>query len=109
MNTCRRILVYGNSLILSSVGARLRRYSGHEVIIPGVATPGRIELQALKPDVILFDVEGPRPEAAFLLLETCQGMVLIGLNPDGNVAKVWTGKQLREPSTLDLLRVIDSS
>jgi hypothetical protein len=57
--------------------------------------------------VILFDVEAGRPEAAFSFLQKHPTLLVIGVSPDSNLVKIWSGRQLRELSTQGLLDVID--
>jgi hypothetical protein len=104
----RRICLYGNSVILGTLGVSLRRYPELEVTSLWPDPIKVSELQALNPDVIIFDLDAPRPEAAFSLLESCPGLLLIGVSPDTNYVRTWHGQQLRElPSTKDLVEVIN--
>jgi hypothetical protein len=108
MSKLHRIFLYGNSVILGTMGVSLRRCPGYEVTTLSPPWPDRDALHALEPDVILFDAEADRPQAAFSLLEVSPGLLLIALNPDGNIVKMWSGRQLRQPSTQDLLGVINA-
>jgi hypothetical protein len=103
----RRILLYGDSVILGSVGATLRTWREFEVISLSPPLPGLSDLEALGPDAILFDVEMAHPDAAFSLLETRPGLLLLGISPDGNVVRLWSARQLRELSSKDLKAVIE--
>jgi len=96
----RRIVLYGNSIIVGSIGASLRQSPQFEVI--PILPAQQNEMEALEPHAVLFDIEAARPEAAFSLLETCPAMMLIGISPDTNLVKIWSGQQLRELSTQDL-------
>jgi hypothetical protein len=107
MEKLRRISLYGNSIILGTMAESLQCCSQFEVVVLTPPLPGAQELAKLKPDVVLFDLEAARPEAAFSLLENYPHLTLIGISPDANLVKVWSGKQLRELSTRDLLKVID--
>ncbi len=107
MEKTRRIFLYGNSVILGTMAASLQRSSQYEIAILIPPLPGEKELAALQPDVVIFDLEGARPEAAFSLLQTYPQLMLIGISPDTNVVKMWSGKQLRELSTQDLLKMIN--
>jgi len=108
MNKNKRILLYGNSVILGSIGAGLRRCSQFEVT---TLAPPQQEMQtvaAAQTDILLFDLETTPPEALFPLLETHQTSQLIGISPDINLVKVWSIRELREVSMRDLLRVIEN-
>ncbi len=102
----RCIALLGNSLILETLGESLRRFPQNEVI--GFFPPGTEQsgIAALHPEVIIFDLDSPRPQNAFSLLESGPGLVLIGVSSDTNLVKMWTGRQLREMSIRDLLKVI---
>ncbi len=106
MQRRQRICVYGNSLILATLGASLRRVCQFEVTALVEPFPNATELIALEPDVILFDLQAARPEAAFALLESQLGLLLVGVSPDKNVVRIWSGRQLSELSTQDLMRVL---
>ena len=101
----RLIVLYGNSVIIGTVGASLRRSERYKVV--PLLPSQQCELEAMAPDVIVFDLEAARPEAAFSLLESCPSLKLIGISPDSNLVRIWSGKQLRELSTQDLLDVIN--
>ncbi len=107
MSKSHRIFLYGNSVILGTMGASLRRSSLWEVTTLSPPWPNREELHALEPDVIIYDIEAEQPEAAFSLLKVSPGLLLIALNPDGNIVHMWSGKQMRELSTQGLLEVIN--
>jgi len=102
----RRVVLYGSSVILGSVGASLRRQPDLEIIPLSSVCPTVQELEAYTPDVIMFDAQADRPEAAFFLLETRPGLLLIGIDPSKNQVRLWSGRQLCELSTQDLVQVI---
>jgi len=103
----RRVVLYGNSVVVGMFDCTLRQSSRYDVL--SLAPSDEDDLAALAPDVVLFDLEASRPDAAFSLLESCPSMLLIGVNPDSNLVKVWSGRQLRELSTQDLMEVIDQN
>jgi hypothetical protein len=107
MEVSRRIILYGNSLILSTLANSLHRCPQFEVTVLSPPLPETKEIEALKPDVVLFDLESSRTEAVFPLLESCPKLLLIGISPDKNEVKTWAGRQLKELSTEGLLKVID--
>jgi hypothetical protein len=105
MENRRRVVLFGNSIIVATVGTSLQCSHRYEVTTLSPAESDR--LGEIHPDIILFDLEAARPEAVFSLLETQPGLMLIGVSPDSNVVKMWTGRQLRELSTKELMQAID--
>ena len=108
MKVRQRILLYGNSLILGTIGVSLGRNSQFEVIkrLPLLQETQKVD--AAKTDIILFDLETTPPEAVLSLLEINPALQLIGISPDINLIKVWSVRELREASMQDLLQVIKS-
>jgi hypothetical protein len=101
----RLIVLYGNSVIIGTVGASLRRSQRYKVV--PMLPSQQSELEATAPDVVVFDLDATRPEAAFSMLESRPDLKLIGISPDSNLVRIWSGKQLRELSTQALLDVIN--
>lgn len=107
MKTSRRILLYGNSVILGTIGAILRRCPEFEVTtLPAPAQDARA-LDDAKPGIILFDLEAPHAEGVFSLLKADPTPMLIGISPGINMVEVWSGRQLRGLSMQGLLEVIN--
>jgi hypothetical protein len=98
----RRICLYGDSVILGCIGASLAGRSEFDVIRLAQPSPDGSEFETVDPDVILFDVENGHPGPAFSLLETRPDLLLLGVSPDGNVVRQWSGRQYRELSTDEL-------
>lgn len=106
MGCLRRILLYGDSVVLGSVAASLGRADGFELIRLRAPRPTAVELRAIRPDVILFDIENDHPEEAFRLLENDPDLLLLGISPDVNLVRLWAGRQYRELSTDALAALI---
>jgi hypothetical protein len=104
----RQIILYGNSLILETIGISLMAYPQFEVtkLVPSLQETQKIDVA--KADIILFDLETTSPEAVLPLLETNPSLQLIGVSPGINLVKVWSIRELREVSMQDLLKVIKS-
>ena len=102
-----RILLYGDTVILDGLAAVLRTWGEFEVISLSAPLPDLAEVDAMAPDAVLFDIGTTHPEAVVSLLETRPGLLLLGISPDGNVARLWSGRQLRELSAKDLRDVIE--
>ncbi len=103
----QKVYLWGNSVILASLRVSLQSCSQYEVITLVSPFPVSRELAALSPDIIFFDLEVTRPETVLPLLETSSDLVLIGVSPDRNLVRVWSGQQIQELSTRGLLEVIN--
>jgi hypothetical protein len=102
----RPIALLGKSLLLEILGDSLRRFPENKVLgFPAVESEIN-RIADLKPEVIIFDLDSPRPQTVFSLLESEPEVVLIGVSSDSNLVKIWTGRQLSEMSIQDLLKVI---
>jgi len=102
----RRILLYGNSVILGSIGASLRRCPQFEVTIQAPQPYETKELLKKNPRVLLFDLEAPHAEAVFSLLKADPTLLVIGVSPGINLVDIWSGRRLRELTLQGLLDLI---
>ncbi len=102
-----RILLYGNSLVLGGIGASLRTESQFEVVDLPQSLPDTSDIEALAPDVIVFDIETPGSAAAFSALESHPDLIILGVSPDHNIVRLWSGRQYRELSIGDLAALIE--
>ena len=108
MNPSRRIILYGNSVILGTIGASLQRCTQFEVVSQAPPPQPATALQKGNRDVILFDLEAPHTEAVFSLLRADPTMLLIGVSPSINLVDVWSIRELRGISMPDLVGLIKS-
>jgi hypothetical protein len=106
MAKLRRVILYGESLILGSLGASLRDRPDLEIVPLAAPLPQAQELDALAPDAILFDLEAAQPEAALQLLKTRPQLLLIGIDPASEEMLIFSGRQERAVAVADVLRVI---
>jgi hypothetical protein len=104
----RKILLYGNSIILGSIGATLQRSSGFDITTLTTPLPDEKALDMLKPDIVLFDLDTSTTEPVFDLLKTNSELLLIGISPGVNIVRVWNSHQLREMSMQDLFKLLKS-
>jgi hypothetical protein len=102
----RRILIYGNSVILGSIGASLRCCPQFEVVIQAPPLNETNALPKENPDVLLFDLEAPHAEAVFSLLKADPTLLVIGVSPGVNRVDIWSGRRLRELTLQGLLELI---
>ena len=108
MRARRRIFLYGNSVILGSIGASLQRSAQFEVTKLAPPLDEALKLNIGKPDVLIFDLETPQTEVVFSYLESNPSLLLVGISPDINLVQVWSGREFRELSTQGLLELIKS-
>jgi hypothetical protein len=106
MEKPRRVLLYGKSVILGTLEASLKRYPQMEVCTLSPPFPTCKELKAMAPDVVIFDIGSPRPEAAFTLLETYPGLLLIGVDADRDEMLVLSSHPAQALCITDLVEVI---
>ena len=102
----RRVLLYGKSVILGTLEASLKRYPYMETRVLSAPFPTVEELKALAPDVILFDVSAPCPEAAFALLETFPGLLVIGVDACRDEMLVLSSRPAQALAVQDLINII---
>ena len=108
MKIRQRILLYGNSVILGSIGACLQRCPQFEVTTVAPTLQDVRVLEALKPDILFFDLETIHAEPVFSLLKTNPSLLLIGISSGINLVKIWSGRQFRDLSIKGLFDVIKS-
>jgi len=102
----QRILLYGKSVILGTVEASLKKNPQLEVLRVCTPYPGAAELEAMQPNVILFDMDNDRPEAVFPLLSTCPGLLLIGVNPERDDLLIVSAYHKLVQSVADLIDIV---
>ncbi len=101
-----RVLLFGKSIILGTVGTSLQHYPDLDVICLSPPLPDAQGLGALAPDVIIFDLQAHHPALASSLLDACPHLILIGIDPSGDQATLWFGEHLNILSTQELVRSI---
>jgi len=104
----RRILLYGNSVILGTIGATLSRFFEYEVVTVKLPRKESQWLESARMDILIFDLQRTRPEEVMYLLKANSALLLIGIDPDVNNVQLWSGRQLRELSMQDLLEILNN-
>lgn len=107
MEKRRRVILYGKSVIVGSVGASMRDVSGLEIVPLVPPLPEAKELDALAPDAIIFDLEAAHPDAALSLLRQRPGLLLIGVDPSSDELVIVSSRQRRVVAVADLLDLVD--
>lgn len=79
------VLLYGNSLAVSTIGANLQACPDLQVLSLDPCAPDPIHcLEQLQPASIIFDRTTVRPDFAFKLWKTQPHLLLIGVDPSSD-------------------------
>lgn len=108
MKASKRILLYGNSVVLGTIGASLNRFCEYEVVTLKLPQKESIWLGPAIIDILIFDSQRTRPEEVMCFLRANSALLLIGIDPDVNQVQLWSGRQIRELSTQGLLKLLNN-
>ena len=101
------VVLIGNSLLMSSIGASLQDCAGLQVLtVDAQVYDAAHRLGALQPDVVLFDLGAAQRDFAMTLWKAQPDLLLIGVDLATNQALVLSGHRTRAYTTEDLLQVI---
>lgn len=102
----QRVILYGDSVILTGVQVSLSVASHLEIITLDQPSASLVQdLPALHPDAVIFDLGSLSPDFPLALLQQA-GLVLIGIDPDTHQALVWSGRQAAADGAEDLIAMI---
>lgn len=105
----RTVILYGNSLAVSSVGASLRECPGLRVLPMTTGAPDAVgALLEVQPDVVIFDLTATQPNFAVALLHARPGLLLVGVDLNTDKVLVLSSQTSHVLTTDDLLHVIES-
>lgn len=106
-NKKHSVVLYGDSLIVSSIAAGLQSAPEIEVTcLDAVGAMAAENLRALEPNVLVFDLAQISPEHRMTLLRECPGLTMIGLDFQSELAFVLSSRTLRALTVEDLVDVI---
>lgn len=102
----RRVILYGDSLVLEGVRANLERCPDLQVFLLGPSQDKPLDaIRACCPTAVVFDMGATRPD--FLLSLLLQpDLLLIGIDPETHQALAWSGRQVSAVAAADLVNVI---
>lgn len=106
MGKRRRIIMYGNSLILGAVGASLRHCLNAEIVHLSQPLPKAQELSAMSPDVVIFDLEGSHPEPKLSLLQGQPDLLLLGVHPSNHELLILSSHTAQARGIVDMVKII---
>lgn len=109
MSATRRLVLYGNSILLAGLKADLQSHIPLELVTIDAGCPDAEErLRTSNPSVVIFDVSAVRPDFSLSLLRDRPELLLLAVDPSRDEMLVLSGRPERALSTQDLVRVIDS-
>ncbi len=104
--TRRRVILYGNSLILQGVRASLATRQDIEIVVldPPLQSPPE-EIAAYSPTAVIFDMGDIQPQLLLGLFQQ-PGVLLVGMEIETRQALVWCGRQAAAVVAADLLEML---
>ncbi len=104
----RTVAIYGNSLVISSIGASLQERTDLRVLAVTATPANALQcLTDLHADVVIFDLATAQPELAIELWKAQPGVLLIGIDLTAHQALVLSGQSAPAFTTDDLAHVIE--
>ena len=102
----RRVILYGDSLILEGVRASLETCPDVQILLLDPSQDKPLEaIRACCPAALIFDLDAVQPDFQLSLLQQ-PGLLLVGINPETHQALVWSGRQAAAAVAADLIDVI---
>lgn len=101
-----QVVLYGNSLALSGVGASLEAHPGLRLVRVDPKEAPAETLGGLEPDVVVFDLAAARPDVVELWRRD-RPVLPIGVDLTKHRVVVFSGESSRAVTTDDLVRVIE--
>ncbi len=103
----KKVALYGNSLVVSSIGASLLGCPDLQVLpLNPEALDPKQQLLNLQPDIIIFDLASTQPSWLVALWKVEPDLLLIGVDQDKGTALMFSSQPGRMMTTDDLLQVI---
>jgi len=101
------VVLYGNSLVVSSIGASLQDYPDLQVLPLDPTLPKADQrLYALEPDIVIIDMAATQPDSLIELWKARPRLLLIGVDVTTDQALVLSSQPAQLVTTSDLWQVI---
>ena len=103
----RRVVLYGDSLILAGVRASLESCPDLQVLFLDRSLQEPLDaIGAWCPATFVFDMDAVQPDFQLSLLQQ-PGLLLVGIDPKTHQALVWSGREEAAVVAADLISLID--
>ena len=107
MPTPRRIILFGNSIFIAGIETCLRDHTNLDLMrVDDRAPEAEQALRALAADTIVFDASHNLPPYLMPLLESSPDLVLIGVDPSQDSARVFSSRRPIIATMRDLAQII---
>ncbi len=105
-STLRRLILYGDTLVLAGMRANLETRPGLENVTfdQPLDDPAKA-LRSFCPATVIFDLKAIPPDFPPSFLQQ-PGLVLIGIDPETHQALVWSGQQFSALSMQEFIELI---
>ena len=101
------VALYGNSLVLASIGARIERRTGLQSVTIDATLPDAIEkLSALDPGVVLLDLETSHSNPVMALWKARPDLILIGMDLGADRMLILSGQPARALTAEALMEIL---
>ncbi len=106
--TMPTVALYGHSVVLSSIGARIEHRMGLQLMTVDAALPGAAQrLSTLQPDVVVVDLGEAQADSAIALWKAQPHLLLIGVDLAEDRMLVLSGQPARELTADEPVQVIE--
>jgi chemotaxis response regulator CheB len=103
----KRVVLYGKSLVMSTISASLRDCPDLQVLPVDPSVPdAQQHVSEIRPDVVIFDLAEIQPNFATSLWQVQSELVLIGVDLMTGKALVLSSQPARALTTNDLLQLL---
>ena len=107
MPTPRRIVLFGNSIFIAGIETCLRGQANLDLVRVDDRSPEAEQaLRMLAADTIVFDASSDLPPYLMPLLQSSLNLVLIGVDPSEDSARVFSSRQPLISTMRDLAQII---
>ena len=102
----RRVILYGNTLILRGVWASLAKCPALDVVVLDQPSQSSLrELTACCPAAVIFDLSVIEPQLLAGLFQQ-PGLLLVGMDVETHQALVWSGRKVAALDAAGLVQVL---
>jgi len=107
MDKIRKVVLYGSDLVVSTVGSNLQEQEGFQISQIDPLLPDAMKrLDAICPDVVLFDLVSTQSDFAVTVLRKNPGVLLIGVDLKIDKMLVMSGEESRLMTRDDLVHMV---